>query len=292
MSPAVRAGGRDEQVARVILIEGSVNVLALGLKLFVGLATWSLAVVADALHSLTDVANNGVAWFVLRASSRPPDREHPYGHRKFETVAVFVLAGLLTILAFELIRHAALGETWPTRHEGWGLVVMGVVLCLNTGLATWQARWARRLDSPILRADASHTFADVLTTLVVVAGWQTAARGWPWIDRLCAAGVGLLILNLAFGLFRRALPVLLDGAALDPEEITKTVQGVDGVRSVGNVRSRSDGTQAAVDLVVRVDPELSTAASHEIADRVERALGSAYAVSDVTVHVEPADRTS
>jgi len=93
---------RDKQIQRVILIEGSANLIVLIAKLFVGLSTGSLAILADAIHSLTDVANNIVAWIVVRLSSLPADRKHPYGHRKFETLAVFGLAALLTVLAFEL----------------------------------------------------------------------------------------------------------------------------------------------------------------------------------------------
>jgi len=278
---------RDRQVRRVLLLEGSANLLVLLLKLGVGLATHSLAVLADAIHSLSDVANNVVAWVVLRSSTAPPDRDHPYGHRKFETVAVFVLAALLTVLAFELIQHAVRGAPQPTLHQGWALLAMAGVLGVNVGLATWEARWARRLDSTILRADASHTFADVMTTLVVVAGWQAAARGLPWLDRACAIGVGVLILYLAYGLFRRSLPVLVDAAVLDPEAVAAVVRRLEGVRSVGDVRSRSDGTGTAVDLVIRVDPDLTTEQSHAIADRVELQLRRVYAANDVSVHVEP-----
>jgi cation diffusion facilitator family transporter len=278
---------RDRQVRRVLVLEGSANLLVLLMKLGVGLATNSLAVLADAIHSLSDVANNVVAWVVLRSSTAPPDRDHPYGHRKFETVAVFVLAALLTVLAFELIQRALRGASEPTLHQGWGLVAMAGVLGINVGLATWEARWARRLESTILRADASHTFADVMTTLVVVAGWQASARGLPWLDRACAVGVGFLILYLAFGLFRRSLPVLVDAAVLDPEAVRAVVRRLEGVRSVGDVRSRSDGTGTAVDLTIRVDPALTTEQSHAIADRVELQLRRVYAANDVSVHVEP-----
>ena len=272
---------------RVIILEGAANLLVLVLKLGVGLTTQSLAVIADAIHSFSDLANNGLAWFVLRSSTAPPDRKHPYGHRKFETVAVFVLAALLAGLAFELIQRAVRGSPAPTHHGAWGLAVMGGVWFVNVGVASWEARWARRLESPILRADASHTFADVLMTLVVIAGWQTAARGLPWVDRVCAVGVAVLILYLAYGLFRRVLPVLVDAAVLDPEAVAAVVRRVEGVRSVHDVRSRSDGNVTAVDLKVRVDPSLSTEASHAIADRVENELRRIYEAEDVSVHVEP-----
>jgi cation diffusion facilitator family transporter len=278
---------RDREVRRVIVIEGSANAAVLLLKLGVGLTTGSLAILGDALHSVGDLANNAVAWFLVRVSSEPPDPEHPYGHRKFETLAVFGLAALLCILAFELGASAIRREPSEVLHTDWGLGLMVFVLTTNLALAFWQDRQATRLDSPILRADARHTLSDALTTVVVIAGWQIASHGYPWVDRAFALGVAVVILALAYGLFRRALPVLLDQAAIDPELIRGIVQSVHGVRSTRGVRSRSDGIRAAIDLTVAVDPNLSTAQSHEIADQVEQVLKAAFAHAEVAVHVEP-----
>jgi len=278
---------RDRQVRRVILIEGSANAAVLAMKLVAGLATGSMALLSDAIHSLSDLANNVVAWFVARLSSEPPDREHPYGHRKFETLAVFGLASLLTVLAFEIGIGALRREPQPITTERWTLALMGAVLAVNLALAAWEGRWARRLDSDILRADSRHTIADVLTTVVVIVGWQLGARGLAWLDTVCALGVAGLVLYLAYGLFRSAVPILVDRAALDPEAIARVASGVPGVRRVSDVRSRWTGKAAAVDLVVEVLPTLTTAEAHEIADRIEVALANRFAVADTTVHVEP-----
>ncbi|MDH3844752.1 MAG: cation diffusion facilitator family transporter, partial [Myxococcales bacterium] len=201
---------RDFRVQRVILIEGTANVLVLGLKLAVGFSTGSFAVIGDAVHSLGDVANNVIAWIIVRMSARPADREHPYGHRKFETLAVFVLAALLVVLAVELALGALRQEAGPPVTRPWAVGVMVVVLAVNIGLTSWENAWAKRLNSDILAADARHTLADVLTTIVVIVGWQLAARGYPWMDTICALGVSMFVLFLAFGLFRRAVPILVD----------------------------------------------------------------------------------
>jgi cation diffusion facilitator family transporter len=278
---------RDRDVRRVILIEGSANVAVLFLKLGVGLTTGSLAILGDALHSVGDLANNAVAWFLVRVSSEPPDPQHPYGHRKFETLAVFGLAALLCILAFELGASAFRREDAEVLHTDWSLGLMVFVMATNLGLAFWQDRQATRLESPILRADARHTLSDALTTVVVIAGWQIASHGYPWVDRAFALGVALVILVLAYELFRRALPVLLDQAAIDPALIRGIAQGVPGVHRSPDVRSRSDGIRAAIDLTVTVDAHLTTAESHQIADQVERVLQAAFANAEVSVHVEP-----
>lgn len=281
--------GKDGQVRRVILIEGAANVAVLVAKLAVGLSTGSLAILSDAVHSLTDVVNNVLAWFIVFHAGRPADREHPYGHRKFETLAVFVLATLLAALALELALQAIRREDAEILRTPWGLWVMLGVLAVNTVLAVWQRSWARRLKSDILFADASHTFSDALTTIVVIVGWQVSAMGYPWLDTLCALGVAAFVLYLAYGLFRRALPALVDQFALDPEAVTATVRAVPGVRAVRRVRSRWVGPDRAVDLVVSVEAALPTADAHAIADAVEQALEARFGVQDVSIHIEPDD---
>lgn len=278
---------RDQKIQQVILIEGAVNATVLLAKLLVGLSTGSLAIVGDAIHSLTDVVNNIVAWIVIKVSSSPPDREHPYGHRKFETLAVFFLASLLVVLSFELAMHAITKDTTEVENSAWGLGVMLVVLVINIALAIWQRKWSRKLKSDLLLADATHTFSDVLTTLVIIAGWQLSAMGYVWLDRACALGVSLLVFYLAYSLFKRAFPILVDQFALDPELLTKTIQEVQGVREVNRVRSRWIGSEKSVDLVISVDPELSTTDSHNIATNVESLIEEEYGVSDISIHVEP-----
>jgi cation diffusion facilitator family transporter len=278
---------RDRQVRRVIVIEGLANVAVLALKLVVGVSTGSFAVFGDALHSLSDVANNAVAWFVVRISSQPPDRDHPYGHRKFETLAVFVLATLLTVLGIELALGALRREAQPTVGDPWTLPLMLGVLAINVALASWEGAWARRLSSDILGADARHTFADVLTTIVVIAGWQLSAHGYPWIDTVCAIAVAGFVLALAFGLFRRAIPILVDSIAVEPEAVGDVAGAVHGVRRVKTVRSRSTGGSTAIDMVVTVDSGITAAAAHAIADAIEEELRTQLSVEDVTIHVEP-----
>ena len=279
---------RDQLVRRVIILEGLANIGVLVAKVLVGWSTGSFAVLGDAIHSLTDVANNIVALVIIRVAHTPPDREHPYGHRKFETLAVFSLATLLTVLAIELALRAIQRDAHPVGRHGWGLAVMLGVLGVNVGISLWQARWARRLNADILRADARHTMADALTTIVVIAGWQFAAMGYLWLDAVFALGVAALVLYLAYGLFKRAIPVLVDRIAEEPEALTAAVRSVSGVRQVRRVRSRWVGSTPSVDVVIAVDPLLSTIEAHAIADNIESLLKQRFDMEDVTIHIEPA----
>ena len=278
---------RDNQVRRVILIEGLANLLVLVAKTVVGLSTGSMAILADAIHSLSDLTNNIIAWIVIHFSSLPADREHPYGHRKLETLAVFILASILVVLAFELALNAVNKEYAEVVSSGIELTVMLCVLIINIAVTSWQRMWAKRLDSDILHADATHTFADVLITGTVIVGWQLSAMGYAWVDRLCALGVALLIFYLAYGLFRRAIPMLIDEYAIDPVELSELIKPLPGVKKVYKIRSRWVGKTRAVDLVVSVDSALSTEESHAIADSIESQIENHFGATDISIHIEP-----
>ncbi len=278
---------RDRQVRRVLLVEGAANFGVLIAKLVVGLSTGSLAILGDAVHSLADVINNVIAWFVVKLSTKPADREHPYGHRKFEMMAVFFLAALLVVLAVELALQALRREKPEIAEEPWALGLMIGVLAVNTVIASWQRYWAHKLQSDILHADASHTFSDVLTTIVVIAGWQLSARGFPWLDTVCALAVSALVMYLAFGLFKRAFPALVDQYAVEPENLLRLIEGVSGVRDIRRVRSRWVDSRPAIDMVIAVDSGLTTSEAHDIADAIEKRLEDRFQTRDISIHIEP-----
>ena len=111
--------------------------------------------------------------------------------------------------------------------------------------------------------------------------------GYLWLDRVCALGVSLLVFYLAYSLFKRAFPILVDQFSLDPELLSNSIQEIEGVLKVNRVRSRWIGSEKSIDLVISVDPELSTADSHNIATNVESIIEEKYGVSDISIHVEP-----
>jgi cation diffusion facilitator family transporter len=285
-APTGSLSERDRAVRWTLLVEGLSDLILLVAKVVVGAATHSAAVMSDAIHSLADLANNGVALVAMRLAATPPDREHPYGHRRYESLAVFLLATLLAVLAIELARHS-FGARREVSHHGWSLAVMIGVFGVNVVLAIWESRRAHQLDSDLLRADSRHTISDVLVTALVIAGWQLAARGYVWLDTALTLVVSALILWLAYGLFRRAVPVLVDRIAVDPDELAAAVAAVPGVRAARRVRSRAGAGAPRIDVVVSVDRGLSTQESHAIADAIERSLRSRFQSEEVTVHVEP-----
>lgn len=279
---------RARSIRRVLIIEGTGNLLVALAKFVVGLMTGSLALVSDALHSTTDLANNVLAWFAMRVAEAPPDADHPYGHAKFETLSIFVLGTLMSVLAVEvLLGVVRRGEPGEIGSSALALGTVLITLGVQTALALWQWRQATRFDSEILRADAMHTFSDTATTAVTILGWQLAAHGFAWLDSALALVVAGLVLVMAYRLFRRAVPILVDGAAVHPDELRAAVLDVPGVREVGRARSRWDGTRRVADVTVRVDPRLDAVAAHAVADAVERRLERHFEIADAVVHVEP-----
>ncbi|MEM7282264.1 MAG: cation diffusion facilitator family transporter [Pseudomonadota bacterium] len=276
-------------VRSVLVVEGLANSLVLALKVIAGVWSGSSAILADAVHSLLDLVNNGLAFLASRISDAPPDKNHPYGHKKFEWLAVFVLATLLSVTAIEIAIRAIERISTDIRIDLLSISLMSAVLGLNLCLAIGQRYFADKLGSDLLLADAQHTLGDVFTTVVVILGTLLASRGFPWIDTLLALAVSGLVLYLAFGLFKRAIPILVDESGLDNQRVIRDLRAIEGVEDVLRVRSRRVGSDIFADLVITVSPDLDTVYSHRVADRVEAFMRNELSVADVIVHVEPSE---
>jgi cation diffusion facilitator family transporter len=239
------------------------------------------------VHSFTDLANNLFAWLAVKSTESPADSSHPYGHQKFEQLAVFAMASMLTIVAFEVIVNAVKRFGQPVEQSMLGLVILIFSLVINIGLTLWEHHWANRLDSDVLHADATHTLSDVLTSAVVIVSWQLAARGYYWIDTLFALLVSSIIFYLAFKLFQTAIPVLVDQSRYPVDELKAAVYNIPAVKTVGNIRSRDTGEGQVADVTVTVCAKLTTLESHQIADQIEWVLADKFDIQDVMVHIEP-----
>lgn len=274
-------------VKKILIIEGLINVVLMSIKFTVGVMTNSSAIISDALHSLTDLANNVIAFIAIRISDQPSDDNHHYGHRKFEHLAVFSLAVLLAVVAFELVLNAIRNHGNPVIQSGVGLVILLIALGLNIMLTTWEHYWARRLDSDLLEADANHTLSDVLTTVAVIAGWQLATLGYYWADTLMALFVAIIVLTLAAKLFLRAIPILVDESVHAPDIIAAEIEKVGLVDEVRKVRARNTRDGNYADITISIDPKTSTINAHNITEEIELLLKDRFDINDVVVHVEP-----
>lgn len=278
---------QNRKVRSIIILEGLANIVVFSAKVVVGFYTGSSAILSDALHSLTDIFNNIIAYFVQMISSYPPDQNHPYGHKKFETLAVFVLATILSVVAVEMIMRAYQRIGDPIIHSNWALIVMFGVLLVNLVLSIWENYWAKRLNSRLLSADAKHTLSDVLITISVIVGWQLSVRGYPILDFIFSIVVSMIVFYLAYKLFKNSIPILVDEAVIDIRLLENTVEQIDGVIKLEKLRSRTVGNETFADMVIKVAPSLSLSESHKIADKIEEIMVEKYAVEDVVIHIEP-----
>ncbi|MFM1900329.1 MAG: hypothetical protein RLZZ216_905, partial [Cyanobacteriota bacterium] len=205
---------RRNEVKRVLMVALVINLSMTGLKLVLGLVSGSLAVVADAMHSATDALSSLMGLLTNGLSDPHPDRDHPYGHEKYEAVGALAIAGFILFTALEILITAGerlLQGLTPLRINGPELLLLLVVLLCNVGLAIYERRQGRRLQSQLLLADARHTMSDIWTTVIVLVGLSGAwLLGISWLDVALAVPLVLLLLRVCWQVLRANLPWLVD----------------------------------------------------------------------------------
>ncbi len=266
------------------------NLLVAASKIVVGLVTGALAMVADGFHSTMDASSNVVGLAGTAIAGRPPDENHPYGYRRFETMATLTIGGLLLVAGWEILKTAierlfngGAVEVTPT-----SFVVMLFTLVVNVIVALYETANGKRLRSDILLADATQTRIDIFISLSVIAGLAATALGYPWMDTVIALLIVVLIGRAAYGILRQTTQILVDAAAIDPAAIRRVVESVPGIENIVRVRSRGPADTIYTDIDVQVPPATTTdraeAIADEIADRVKTEFGG---VSEVQVHFAP-----
>ncbi|ELS04421.1 cation diffusion facilitator family transporter [Xenococcus sp. PCC 7305] len=290
------------QVRRVLWITLLLNIFVMTLKTIIGMITGSLSLQADALHSVTDSANNVLGLVANRFSSPYPDREHPYGHQKFEGLGALGISTFLGIVCFEIFKSAIARifvESKAVTISPIELALLLIVLVVNIFVATYESREGRRINSPILIADAKHTMSDIWVTLLVIGGlagiWQAQVWDIPqlqWLDVVLAFPVGLLVFRSGWEILQDNLPWLVDAVAIAPEAIHRTVMEVPGVINCHDIASRGViGRQVFVEMHLIVDAtDVKTA--HQITEAVEDRLESKYSPIRISIHIEPPDYKS
>jgi cation diffusion facilitator family transporter len=284
------------QIRNITLVSMFNNLCLTGLKLTVGILGSSQAVIADAIHSLSDIATDLAVIFGVRYWSAPPDSDHPYGHRRIETIISTVIGIALVSVAIGLGLNAI--ETLQTpsiRHTTW-IAIAGPIasVILKEIMYQWTIRVGKRLKSTAVQANAWHQRSDALSSIpallaVVVA---TVKPEWAFVDAIGAIIISLFILKVAWDIIWPALTELTDRGASESDlsRLKEIAETVAGVKEVHRVRTRKLGSKIMVDLHVLVDPEISVRAGHEISENVkEELINNGPDVFDVVVHLEPWD---
>ena len=277
------------------MIGGVLDFLLGLIKISVGFISHSQGLIADGVHSLSDLATDVLVIVSARYASHGPDDEHPYGHRRIQTAATVLLAGSLVLVGLGIAwdSFSRLGDNENTLQLGyWALIVAGASALIKEGLYQYTIRAAKNFDSSLLKANAWHHRTDVFSSIVVVVGVTGGMFDVHWADPLAAIGVAAMILHIAWKIGREGYDELIDTGVSSKlrAEITKEMLIVAGVAAVHQLRTRRTGSMILADVHIRVDPKISVSEGHRIGDEVTQRLEhKVQGLGDVVVHIDPED---
>jgi cation diffusion facilitator family transporter len=286
---------RRHAVTRTAVVGALINLLLSIIKIIAGVLGHSQALVADGIHSLSDLLSDLLVLVAGRRASQAPDRDHPYGHARYETVATLVLGLLLVAVA--------IGIAWDAIHrlfepaallqpEPLALAAAFASILVKEWLYWWTLGYAKRVKSDLLRANAWHHRTDAISSVVVLVGIAGTMAGLAYLDAIAAVVVALMIAKIGWELGWAAISELVD-TGLESERlaaVTETIRSVGGVRDVHMLRTRRYAGQVSADVHVLVDPLVSVSEGHMISLLVEYRLKREIdEITDVTVHIDPED---
>jgi cation diffusion facilitator family transporter len=276
---------------RTALMSVAAAAALVAIKLVVGLLAHSLGLIAEAIHSATDLVAALLTFFAVRVAGRPADREHPYGHGKAEHLsalgegAILMLASI--VIAFEAIDRLA--GHGPTVDARWYVIaVVGAVILIDAGRSHTLHRAAHRHSSAALGANALHFTLDLVGSVAVLIGLVLVRAGYPQADSIAALLVAGLVLYSAGKLMRGNVRVLMDSASVPAEQTARAaIAGIEETITLSRLRMRESGGRHFVDVVIGVEPDADLAHGHAVASSIEEAIARELPGSDVVVHVEP-----
>lgn len=296
MSPQAEIRERRYRTSRRAALVGAVvnSVLAVS-KVLLGWLGQSQSLVADGIHSLSDLMTDALVFFAARHAKEAPDQDHPYGHGRFETVGTLVLGAVLIAVGFGIIWDAVerLFAPESLKHPAsFTLYAAAFSILANEWLFFYTRHLANQIGSDLLRANAWHHRSDSVSSVVVLVGIGGTLLGLPYLDAIAAVLVGLMVAQIGWNLGWGAVQELAD-AGLEEEQlqmIRQVIGDVSGVNNVHMLRTRRLGGHALADVHVQVDPWLSVSEGHRIAEVVQYGLiDKVELLEDVTVHIDPED---
>ena len=281
---------RHAQIERVLIRVLLLNLAIAAAKIAFGYASGAISIISDGFHSLTDAGSNVVGLIGVRAARQPPDEDHPYGHRKYETVAAGAVTVFLLLLILEVLRHAYehLNGTGQLQITFAGFAVMLLTIAVNIAVSRYEMREANRLDSEILLADSLQTRGDIWTSSTVLIALVGARWGLPILDPLAALVGAACIGYAAFQIARPTTPILSDRIVISQAEIEGVVRAVSGVVGCHRIRTRGSSDHVFLDLHVWLPADMPLAAAHDLSHIVKDRLMARYPqIVDAIIHIEP-----
>lgn len=293
---------REKEIYRVTLVGTAVNAILVLLKFAAGILGRSSALVADAVHSLSDFVTDIIVLSFVRISGKPRDEEHGYGHGKFETFATMIIGVILTITGIVLMANsirliiAYLDGIGLPKPSGMALAVAAISIVSKELLYRYTIHSGRRLLSDAVTANAWHHRSDALSsigTVIGIAGAMFLGESWRILDPLAAAVVSIFIIKAGYDIIRPAINELLEGSLPKEQrdELERIITDVPGVEGFHNLRSRKIGDTIAVDLHIKMDGDMRLTEAHDIASQVEAEIRRHFGPkSTIYIHMEPVKR--
>ena len=282
---------RNKSIRRILLIVLALNWAVALAKILYGLFSRCASITADGFHSLSDGASNIIGLIGIAVAAQPTDKDHPYGHKKYETFFSLAIAGLLFIICYELLENSIrrLHNTTAPMVDIRSFVVMVATLCVNLFVVSYEYKRGKQLQSDILISDSLHTKADILISLSVIAALIVIKLGYPIFDPIVTMVIALFIAYTAFDIARTSSRVLCDQAVIiNDKMISDIVLNVAGVKNCHKIRTRGRADDIYIDLHVQVKPHMHVDEAHKVSYSIEDALKKGIpGVSDVVVHIEP-----
>jgi cation diffusion facilitator family transporter len=282
---------RYQAVSRVLVRVLLLNLTVAAAKIAFGYASGAISILSDGFHSLTDAASNAVGLVGVYAAGRPPDADHPYGHRKYETVAAGLVTVFLLLIVLEVLRNAfnhLTGRSAPHAIGAASFVVMVLTVGVNLFVIRYEGGEAERLASEMLLADATQTRADVWTSLTVIAALAGAKAGLPILDPLAALLVAGFIGYAGLQIARATTAILSDRVVMADADIERVVMSVDGVIGCHQIRTRGSADHVFLDFHVWLPPDMPLTEAHHLSHIVKDRLMARYPqIMDAIIHIEP-----
>ena len=268
------------------------NIAVALIKLVFGLMAASLSMVADSFHSFFDSTSNIVGLIAIRIASKPPDRDHPYGHKKYEYLATMAIAILIFLASIEILEGAGrkiLSNDYSSLDiMALTVIAMAVTIVVNYLVARYERKKGLELSSPFLEADSLHTRTDIYISTSVLGGFLLIKMGYPMLDPILAIFIGISIVKMGYEIIKKSSTVLCDMSMLDENKVGTIAKEVRGVNYCHKIRTRGSKDNIYIDLHIHVDPKLSIDKAHEISHNVESKIKKSFkGVKDVVVHIEP-----
>jgi cation diffusion facilitator family transporter len=289
--PPVPGHGRYAAVSRVLWWVLALNLAVAFAKIAFGYASGAISILSDGFHSLTDAASNVTGLVGVRAAQRPPDEDHPYGHRKYETVAAAAVTLFLVLVVVEVLRNAfnhLSGRAEVREISPASFVVMVITVAINVFVIRYESREAERLGSEVLLADAMQTRGDVWTSLTVIAALAGARAGLPILDPLAALVVAGFIGHAGYQIARATTGILSDRIVISDADLESVVMGVPGVLGCHHIRTRGSSDHVFLDLHIWLPPDMRLTDAHELSHVVKDRLMARYPqIADAIIHIEP-----